>query len=171
VRSIDELWTGEVKTTGHLTAYTPGAKEQVLADFERAVAGRDDTTVWMNALGPLIHRAPGTTTPRWYGHWQMDDGFHELVEIRLSSIDGGLHELEVLFPVIGYPLTASQLDGDRVSKGDATAAEANREAIVPLIAQLRTSIGLPVGAWSVGGEAEFNYPDDLNDIKRILAGS
>jgi hypothetical protein len=115
VRSVDELWTGEVKTTGHLTAYTPGAEEQVLADFERAVAGRDDTTVWMNALGRLLHRAPGTTTPRWYGHWQMDDGFHELVEIRLSSVDGGVHELEVLFPVIGYPAAtaANRISGQR----------------------------------------------------------
>jgi hypothetical protein len=170
-RRSDPLWTGEAKTTEHLTVYTPGPEEKVLSDFERAVAGRDDTTVWMNTIGPLFHRASDTTTPRWYGHWQMDNGLHELVQVRLTSIDGQLHELEVLFPLIGYPLTASRLEGDRVVRGDPAAAKANREAIIPLIAPLRAAIGLPPGSWNVDGEFDFDRPDDYEDIKRMLAGS
>ena len=170
-RFADEQWTGEVKTDERLTAYTPGAEEKVVTEFARAVAGRGDTTVWMNVRGPLFHRAPATTTPRWYGHWRLDAGVHELVELRITAIDGQLHELELLFPLIGYPLTATRLDDDRVVEGDATAAKANREAIVPLIPKLRAAIGLPPGSWTVDGEFDFDYPDDYAEIKRVLASS
>jgi hypothetical protein len=170
-RPTDALWTGEVKTDERLTAYMPGAEEKVVADFESAVADRDDTTVWMNVIGPLFHRAPGTATSRWYGHWRIDGGVHELVELRLTAIDAQLHELELLFPLIGYPLTASRLEDDRVVEGDTDAAKANREAIVPLIAQLRTAIGLSPGNWNIDGEFDFDYPSDYEAIKHMLAKS
>jgi hypothetical protein len=156
-RSFDEIWTN-----------TSGPEKNVVSDFEHAVAGRDDTTVWMNALGPLLHRAPGTTAPRWYGHWRMDRGFHEL-QLRLTSIDGQLHELEVWFPLVGYPLTPLRLAGTGLVEGDAAAASANREAIVPLIAPLRAALGLPPGSWTVEGGFAFDFPAERDEMERVLA--
>jgi hypothetical protein len=101
----------------------------------------------------------------------MDDGLRELIEIRLTSIDGQLHELEIVFPLIGYPLTSSRLKGDRVIRGDRSAAKANREAIIPLFAGLRPVIGLPPGRWNVEGEVYFDRPADYEDIKHVLAAT
>jgi hypothetical protein len=66
-RRADALWFGETKTDERLTTYTPGAEEKIRSDFERAVADRDDTTVWMNVrrcFTALQERRPraGTAT-------------------------------------------------------------------------------------------------------------
>jgi hypothetical protein len=68
-------------------------------------------------------------------------------------------------------LTALRLAGTSLVEGDAAAAKANRDAIVPLIAPLRAAVGLPPGSWNIEGDFDFDRPAEYEEIKRILAAA
>jgi len=163
------MWEGETKPSGFLTSYTTGAERHLVRDCAPAVRAYDGDKFWFSAIGPVRHRAPDTDEAAWYGRWQTSNGgLYELMHVRAEFGAFPISELEVIFPLLGYPLTTSRLEGDRVVAGDPQAAEFNREALLSLLAQVPAAMG-QASTWNVAGEASFDYPDDIARVKARLS--
>lgn len=168
------LWRGETIEGGTLlTRYKHTDEEAFVASFEQGIAGREDSTFWMSMTGALRHRPPHTNTANWYGRWRMTEhALHEFVTIRITSQPGEPRELEFIFPLIGYPLTAARLANDMiVASEDPHAAQMNREELLPVIATAREAFGLAPHEvkWTLDGEFDTDYPDDARAIRGWLS--
>lgn len=167
---VGGLWPGEQRNGDDvLTRYSATGKE-VVGELRDRLARTSPRQIWASAEVALCHRAPGTAAPAWYGRWQVGPGvYHELATVRFYWTDDDLREVDVTFPLAGYPLTSTQLTAQQsVVDGDGATAIANRELILPALARVRGALGLdPSQAqWSNHGEYGFHYPGDEAEIEQ-----
>jgi hypothetical protein len=166
------LWLGETDEPGALlTRYKPTNEEELLTSFEQEVGGREDSTFWMSVKGALRHRPPGADAADWFGRWWIyEDVLHEFFTIRITCKPGEPRELEFLFPLVGYPLTAAGLGHSEIVEGEPRTAQLNREELLPIIAAARDALGLAPdeARWSLDGELYADYPEDNRALEEWL---
>ena len=161
---LSQSWLGEKVSSGVLSRFDPSA-----GDMLTSLRNRSDTRFWLSAELAVKHCAPPLREPDWFGRWNMGNGsLQEIVQMRINTLAGEPSECEVVFPLVGYPLTASRLtDGTAVVDGDEDTARRNRATILPVVSKVRTAFGLTkqTSRWSLTGEAKFDYPDDFEDLE------
>jgi hypothetical protein len=169
-------WDGEELTNEALTLCPPGEASDLVAELRRALAAANPTKLWVGADGGLLHRAPRTDAPAWYGRWRVQRSLHELIEPSFGWSDEQ-RAVELRFPNEGYPLTSTELraqaDGDRwIDTGDA--AVANREHLRGVLADIPSVLGLSRDdvRWSLQGDTTAlgaRYPDDARAVDELIA--
>jgi hypothetical protein len=166
---VGGLWPGEQQQGGDvLTRCTP-AKE-IVGELRDRLAGTSPQQIWASAEVALFHHAAQASRPAWHGRWRTSPTtYRELASVRFYWTDLDLREVEIAFPLSGYPLTSTRLTGSAsIEEGDGATAVVNRELILPALARVRGALGLTAAQarWSTHGEYGFHYPDDEADIQQ-----
>jgi hypothetical protein len=166
----DPLWLGEEVTGDALTGCPPGPARQLIGEARTALAGKLPDKLLVRATGALLHQAPWTPRPGWFGRWRVDHpALHEVVVVRYER-SAARHVLELSLPLSGYPLTSSRLTGEsRIDPGDPASAAVNRANIVPVVARVRDALGYAAAdvEWSNGGDYHALYPADRADLDKV----
>jgi hypothetical protein len=177
-RSERMRWNGEELTGEALTRCEPGEANELIAELRAKLAASRPLRLWVGADGALMHRAPRTADPVWYGRWRLQRSLREIIEPSFSW-EGSEPAVEIRFPHAGYPLTSVELrdqpDGERVlDDGDAAAAAANRAVLAQVLAGLPDAIGLARADvdWQLHGDTAAlaaRYPDDARAVEALVA--
>lgn len=166
------LWRGEyIEEDAELTRYTPSDEEEFLTSFDQHLGDCQDSRFWMSVEGALRHRPPGADKPDWFGRWRIsENSLYELFTIRITCTPGEPRDLEFLFPLIGYPLTAARPANSAIDGGDPRTAKLNRDELLPIIARARDAFGLAPdeARWWQDGEFDSDYPDDARELRECL---
>lgn len=158
------LWAGEEILDDVLTHFTPG--DSLLDELDARLTGAG--TLELTAHGALRHRAPGTAAPAFYGRWRHAAWLETFAKVYFTWSDQQ-RELEIAFPLGGYPLTRSRLTSEEIVDGDVEVARENALAIINVLGRLRHALGLAENeaTWSQSGDYSSWYPDDADACERI----
>lgn len=159
----EPLWSGEEITGSQLTHFNPNG-DNLVSQLRTALSSANASAFQLTASGALFHRAPGTSSPAWYARWRTPTSLEDAWTVGFTW-DADVKEVEVRFPLGGYPLTSSQLGADRIEDGDADAAVENRAGIFSELAQLPAVLGLTRSAWTAEGDFQRWFPEDAAAIR------
>jgi hypothetical protein len=161
----DPLWAGEEILDDVLTHFTPG-DDALISELGSRVTGSQ--TIELTAHGALLHRASGTAAPAFYGRWRHTSWLETFVTVYFTWNEHE-RELEIAFPLGGYPLTSSRFVGDELQDGDGEAARENARSIVDELAKLRRALALAPDevTWTQFGDYKVWYPEDAEACERI----
>jgi hypothetical protein len=166
----EPLWLGEEITGDALTGCPPGPARELVHEARAVLAGRLPERLVVRATGALLHQAPWTPRPAWFGRWRVDHpALHELVSVRYER-SAARHAFEFILPLSGYPLTSSRLTGEaHLDPGDRASAAVNRATLIPVIARVRDAFGFELDDvdWSNGGDYHALYPHDRADVEKV----
>ena len=170
--NAEPLWCDEELTRDALTRCKPTLGTDVVAELYERFAGTSPKKVCVSAEGALLHRAPGTDEPAWWGRWRSSY-LHELCEVHFWWTDEPWRGFELLCSISGYPFTSVRpLVRGTLAKGDPVIALENRELLFPALARVRAALGFDrheVTWGNARGDYGAAFPDDRKDIwKRWL---
>ena len=152
------LWCDEELTRDPINRCAPTLGTDVVAELHDRLAGITPKKFFVAADGAVLHRAPGTDAPAWYGRWR-GAGLWELAHVSFTWTDDPWRGIEMRCPLGGYPFTPIRpLVKGRLVEGDPALAAENRALWLPSLCKLRAALGFDREevAWHTDGD----YDDD-----------